>query len=132
VIGSFALVAGNIAAIDLIAMSMRRNTGMDRPKNVRNHRSTYFVVSSLGVDRREQSASFSSKRRRNDDVQRSKKPIDDEIEEGETTGNDTLTVNGDGHAASAPKRVPLSLEEMLERNKKEQEAIAKVSISYAY
>ena len=42
------------------------------------------------------------------------------MEEGET--KNTAETNG----TSAAKRIPLSLEEMLERNKKEQEAIAKV------
>lgn len=32
----------------------------------------------------------------------------------------------ESNGTPAPKRVPLSLEEMLERNKKEQEAVAKV------
>lgn len=61
----------------------------------------------------------SSKRRRNEE-QKIKKPVDDEMEEGET--KNTTETNG----TTAAKRVPLSLEEMLERNKKEQEAIAKV------
>lgn len=53
---------------------------------------------------------LSSKRRKNDEL-KSKK--DDEIEDGETVNNEPT------------KRVPLSLEEMIEKNKKEQEAIAK-------
>ncbi len=52
------------------------------------------------------------------------------MEEGETTGNEptttTTTNNGETHQPPVTKRVPLSLEEMLERNKKEQEAISKV------
>ncbi len=50
-----------------------------------------------------------------------KKSTDNEIEEGETTNN-----NNETNGSTISKRVPLSLEEMLERNKKEQEAIAKV------
>lgn len=60
------------------------------------------------------SKSPDSKRRRNEET-KSKK--EEEIEEGETASSST--------AANGTKRVPLSLEEMLERNKKEQEAIAK-------
>jgi uncharacterized protein YggL (DUF469 family) len=62
-----------------------------------------------------------SKRRKNDEINKTKKSIDDDIEEGETPNNGET--NG---ASSSTKRVPLSLEEMLERNKKEQEAVAKV------
>ena len=43
------------------------------------------------------------------------------MEAGETTTN-----NGETNGTNIIKRVPLSLEEMLERNKKEQEAISKV------
>ena len=46
------------------------------------------------------------------------KSNEDEMEEGETPKSNGNSTN--------VKRVPLSLEEMLERNKKEQEAIAKV------
>ena len=48
------------------------------------------------------------------------------MEEGETAGNETTTKNGETNGTNTIKRVPLSLEEMLERNKKEQEAVAKV------
>ena len=44
------------------------------------------------------------------------------MEEGETVNNNETN----GNTSTVPKRVPLSLEEMLERNKKEQQAIAKV------
>jgi hypothetical protein len=74
---------------------------------------------------------FSSKRRKNDEISKVKKSHDDEMEEGETTGNETTT-NGDINGSSTSKRVPLSLEEMLERNKKEQEATAKVIISIEF
>jgi hypothetical protein len=71
------------------------------------------------------SKSPETKRRKNED-EKIKKTNDDDIEEGETTNNNET--NGTTTAA-VPKRVPLSLEEMLERNKKEQEAIAKVKYS---
>jgi hypothetical protein len=74
---------------------------------------------------------FSSKRRKNDEISKVKKSHDDEMEEGETTGNETTT-NGDINGSTTSKRVPLSLEEMLERNKKEQEATAKVIISIEF
>jgi len=49
------------------------------------------------------------------------------MEEGETTGNEaTSTTTASNGESTTTKRVPLSLEEMLERNKKEQEAISKV------
>lgn len=46
------------------------------------------------------------------------------MEEGEAIANESTTPKEETN--SVKKRVPLSLEEMLERNKKEQEAIAKV------
>jgi hypothetical protein len=64
-----------------------------------------------------------SKRRKNEEINKNKKSTDDDIEEGETTNNEPATNKDE---STVPKRVPLSLEEMLERNKKEQEAIAKV------
>jgi hypothetical protein len=42
------------------------------------------------------------------------------MEEGETANN------SEANGSETTKRVPLSLEEMLERKKKEQEAISKV------
>lgn len=48
------------------------------------------------------------------------------MEEGETAVNETTSNNGEANGTNTVKRVPLSLEEMLERNKKEQEAISKV------
>jgi hypothetical protein len=70
-----------------------------------------------------------SKRRKNDEINKVKKHNDEDIEEGETAANETTTnKNGETDVTSTTKRVPLSLEEMLERNKKEQEAIAKVII----
>lgn len=65
---------------------------------------------------------FSRSKRRRNDEQKLKKPTDDEMEEGETK------TNNEANGSTAPKRVPLSLEEMLERNKKEQEATAKVKL----
>lgn len=46
------------------------------------------------------------------------------MEEGETP-----KTNGSASSPPPVKRVPLSLEEMLEKNKKEQEAISKVTLS---
>ena len=67
----------------------------------------------------------SSKRRRNDEIPKGRKSNEDEMEVCETA-----KTNGNGNASSPPpvKRVPLSLEEMLEKNKKEQEAISKVKL----
>jgi ATP-dependent RNA helicase DDX23/PRP28 len=69
------------------------------------------------------------KRRKNDETSKTKKSNDDDIEEGETTGNEATTTTAaaanSGETSTTKKRVPLSLEEMLERNKKEQEAISK-------
>ncbi|CAF1150612.1 unnamed protein product [Rotaria sp. Silwood1] len=75
------------------------------------------------------SKSPDSKRRKNDEVNKVKKQNEDDIEEGESTVNDTTTTttvnNNETNGTTTTKRVPLSLEEMLEKNKKEQEAIAK-------
>ena len=67
-----------------------------------------------------------SKRRKNDEIAKVKKPNNDDVEEGETAGNGSMTKNGETNGTTTTKRMPLSLEEMLERNKKEQEATAKV------
>ncbi|UJR30923.1 hypothetical protein I4U23_018433 [Adineta vaga] len=71
------------------------------------------------------SKSPESKRRKNDEINKGKKSTNDDIEEGETIGNESTKKNSETNGASTSNRVPLSLEEMLERNKKEQEAIAK-------
>lgn len=72
---------------------------------------------------------YSSKRRKNDEISKDKKKMEDGIEDGESPVTETKPTERNNEAAngtSTTKRVPLSLEEMLEKNKKEQEATAKV------
>lgn len=77
---------------------------------------------------------LSSKRRKNDEISKAKRHNDDDIEEGESTVNDTkpVTNNTEANEATTTKRVPLSLEEMIEKNKKEQEAISKVIFRFDF
>lgn len=66
---------------------------------------------------------FSSKRRRNEELLQRKKS-NEEAEESAPTKTSGETAES---SAAPVKRVPISLEEMIERNKKEQEAISKVN-----
>lgn len=74
----------------------------------------------------------SSKRRRNEELLKAKKSNEDKIEITGTKTDETVKTNGDASQSSSTgssvKRVPISLEEMVERNKKAQEAIAKVNV----
>ncbi|CAF3525130.1 unnamed protein product [Rotaria sp. Silwood1] len=58
---------------------------------------------------------YNSKRQKNND----------NIDKGELTVNEIMTNNSRVNGRSTTKRVPLSLEEMLEKNKKEKEIISK-------
>jgi ATP-dependent RNA helicase DDX23/PRP28 len=96
-----------------------RSTSKEREhRHHRSHRDTNEKKHRHSSPKRSKSPEI--KRRKNED-EKIKKSNDDDIEEGETVNNNETN----GTASAVPKRVPLSLEEMLERNKKEQEAIAK-------
>ena len=105
-----------IVIIDLIEMAMKKSIDI-RHRNDPNHLSKSFVLPFC-----QSHGFFSRSKRRRNDEQKTRKPTDDEIEEGETK------TNNEANGTTAPKRVPLSLEEMLERSKKEQEATAKVKL----
>ncbi|CAF4112565.1 unnamed protein product [Rotaria magnacalcarata] len=108
----------------------KRHRSTSREREHRHHRSHRDVSEKKHrhVSPR-RSKSPDSKRRKNDDVSKVKKSHDDDIEEGESTANDTRSTtannNDSNNGATTSKRVPLSLEEMLEKNKKEKEAISK-------
>ncbi|CAF0764030.1 unnamed protein product [Adineta steineri] len=93
----------------------RRHRSTSREREYRHHRSHR--------DTNERKHRHSSpKRSKSPELKRRK---NDDMEEGETVGNDVTTNNDETNGNSTTKRVPLSLEEMVERNKKEQEAISK-------
>ncbi|CAF0970098.1 unnamed protein product [Adineta steineri] len=90
-----------------------RSTSKEREhRHHRSHRDTNERKHRHSSPKRSKSPEL--KRRKNDDM-----------EEGETVGNDVTTNSDETNGNSTTKRVPLSLEEMVERNKKEQEAISK-------
>ncbi|CAF1302732.1 unnamed protein product [Adineta steineri] len=66
------------------------------------------------------------KRRQPDEITKVKRSNHDDKEDEKTVGNGTTTNNDEiNNRNIKTKQVPLSLEEMVERNKKEQEAISK-------
>ena len=71
---------------------------------------------------------FSSKRRKNDEINKARKPNEDGIDEGQLAGDEATAManHSEANETNTTKRVPLSLEEMLEKNKREQEATSKV------
>ncbi|CAF1364381.1 unnamed protein product [Rotaria sp. Silwood1] len=62
---------------------------------------------------------------KSDDQNSKRQKNNDNIDKGELTVNEIMTNNSRVNGRSTTKRVPLSLEEMLEKNKKEKEIISK-------
>ncbi|CAF3837841.1 unnamed protein product [Adineta steineri] len=101
-----------------------RSTSKEREhRHHRSHRDTNERKHRHSSPKRSKSPEL--QRRKNDEINKVKKFKNDDMEEGETVGNDVTTNNDETNGNSTTKRVPLSLEEMVERNKKEQEAISK-------
>ncbi|CAF0774066.1 unnamed protein product [Adineta steineri] len=101
-----------------------RSTSKEREhRHHRSHRDTNERKHRHSSPKRSKSPEL--KRRKNDEINKVKKFKNDDMVEGETVGNDVTTNNDETNGNNTTKRVPLSLEEMVERNKKEQEAVSK-------